>query len=810
MTGKPSESSERLSESLSERELEILACLAEGLSNHEIANKLFLAEQTVRWYNSQIYSKLAVGNRKEALERAKTLGLLDKAPPAASASVISAKHNLPAQATPFVGRQQELDDISALLKDDPTCLITILAPGGMGKTRLALEAARLQIGRYADGVIFVPLAPLGNPNDIVTAIAENIGFSFYGENAPAQQLTDFLRDRSMLLVMDNFEHLLDGAQLVADLIQAAPKLRIMTTSRERLNLHGETLYTIRGLEFPTWETPEDALQYDAVKLFMQSAHRVRPAFELQTPDLDYLARICRLTAGMPLGIELAAGWVDVLSLQEIAAEIQKGIDILETEMRDVPERQRSIRATFEHTWERLTEDEKTVFMRLSIFRGGFTGAAAQAIAGAGVRSLRQLTNKALVQVAPDGRHDIHELLRQFGAEKLTALGEAKTVQAKHAAYFADFMAERKQETRNSRQLEALELIDRDFENVRSAWLHVVNNQEWDQLPKFLHSLWFYFNLRTRGQEAVELFEYTVNVLQSVPATEKTELALARVLAQLGWFYNDIGYSERGAFSADEAIRILRQHQSPDDLLFAFQSRHNVAHFISPYQSEVALSISQEGLALARQIGDKSWEGYFLVYLGIVLIQKHDAALALQLAQEGLLILEVLGDRVGITSAYALLFTIMFREEKFDQARSWLQKAEPLNKALGQRFWLARLDTLYGRTDLREHKFAAAHVHLRKSLQLFWDAGYSWAILQPLIPIVQLFVEENQTEYAVEILAFIYKCLPLFQQSDEDVGDLREQIEAKLEPERFAAAWARGEERELGAVVSELLAELEDG
>src|SRR6185503_15165002 len=157
----------------------------------------------------------------------------------------------------------------------------------------------------------------------------------------------------------------DGAQLVADLIQAAPNVRLMTTSRERLNLRGETVYTLRGLDFPTWETPDDALQYDAVKLFMQSAHRVRPDFELQARDLDFLARICRLTAGMPLGIELAAGWVDVLSLEQIATEIQQGIDILETEMRDVPERQRSIRATFDWTWERLTEDEKTAFMRLS-------------------------------------------------------------------------------------------------------------------------------------------------------------------------------------------------------------------------------------------------------------------------------------------------------------------------------------------------------------------------------------------------------------------------------------------------------------
>ncbi|MEO8397602.1 MAG: LuxR C-terminal-related transcriptional regulator, partial [Chloroflexota bacterium] len=444
MTDIHSGSTEDLSDPLTIREQEILLCMAEGLTNQEIANQLYLAERTVRWYNSQIYSKLAVGSREEAIERARALGLLATR---VTAPAAAGKHHLPAQATPFVGRRDELGELAILLNDPDTRLITILAPGGMGKTRLALEVARMQLGRYADGVCFVPLAPLNAVGDIVTTIAENIGFSFFGENAPEHQLINFLSERSMLLVLDNFEHLLDGAPLVVDLIQTALSVRVLTTSRERLNLRGETIYTLRGLEFPTSETPEDALEYEAVKLFMQSAHRVRPDFKIRTDQLGYLARICRLTAGMPLGIELAAGWVDVLALEHIAAELQKGLDILETEMRDAPERQRSVRATFERTWKRLSAEEACVFMRLSVFRGGFTVEAAQVVADADVRSLRKLTNKTLVQVSPDDRHDLHELLRQFAVEKLAASGEQEQIQAKHAAFFADFMAERKQDIR---------------------------------------------------------------------------------------------------------------------------------------------------------------------------------------------------------------------------------------------------------------------------------------------------------------------------------------------------------------------------
>ena len=320
----------------------------------------------MKWNNSEIYGKLGVKNRDEAIERATALGLLDNnIDPDATRSTV--QHNLPESVTRFIGRKQEIHDLSQLLSNEDKRLITILASGGMGKTRLSMEVARAKIGDFSDGMYFVPLAPLTSASDIVTTIAENIGFRFSGENPPEQQLINYLKDSEMLLILDNFEHLLEGAGLVSDIIKSTPDIKIIVTSRERLNLRGEHIYRLRGLQFPTWETPDHAMDYDAVKLFVQSAKRIRADFELHTDDLDFMARICRLTAGMPLGIELAAGWVDLLSLEKIADEIQKGIDILETDLRDVPERQQSIRVVFEQTWDRLTEDEQAVFAKLSIF-----------------------------------------------------------------------------------------------------------------------------------------------------------------------------------------------------------------------------------------------------------------------------------------------------------------------------------------------------------------------------------------------------------------------------------------------------------
>ena len=425
-------------ESLTDREHEILKLIAEGHTNREIAGRMHLAYKTIKWYNTQLYSKLGVSNRDDAIQQAQLRGLLETENDAQPVNDLP--HNLPHQTTPFIGRQQELSHLAQLIDNPNTRLLTILAPGGMGKTRLALAAAAQQLTHFVDGGFFVPLAPLSSPDDIVTAIAENVRFSFYGSEPPKQQLFGYFQERNVLLLLDNFEHLLDGAPLVADLLKAAPNVTVLATSREKLNLSGETVFTLSGMHFPTWETPEDALQYDAVELFMQSALRVRPDFELQTHDLTYLARICRLTAGMPLGIVLAAGWLDILSLERIAGEIQQGIDILETEQRDVPERHQSVRATFNYSWARLPTAEQSAFMKLSVFRGGFTTDAAQTVAAANVRSLRRLTNKSLVQALPDGRYDIHELLRQYAEEKLQSGGDADTIYATHKDYFGGFYA----------------------------------------------------------------------------------------------------------------------------------------------------------------------------------------------------------------------------------------------------------------------------------------------------------------------------------------------------------------------------------
>jgi predicted ATPase/DNA-binding CsgD family transcriptional regulator len=798
-----------LRDSLKPREIEVLRLITDGLSNREISENLFISVETVKWYNKQIYSKLDVSGRKEAAQKAQQLSLLDDSTQP-DIAVDTAKNNLPQETTPFIGRTHDIHAIQTLLQDAENRLVTILAPGGMGKTRLSMKVARSQIGRYADGIFFIALAPLSSPNDIVTTIAENIGFVFHGEQTLTQQLANFLKDRTMLLIMDNFEHLLEGASLVSDIVKSTQNINIVITSRERLNLHGENVYSLRGLEFPEWETPADALEYDAVKLFMSSAQRARTDFDLHDNDLDYLSRICKLTAGMPLGIELAAGWVDALSLEQIANEIQQGIDILETDMRDVPERHRSLRATFERTWNRLTDDEQAIFSRLSVFRGGFTLPAAQAVAGANARHLRKLAQKALVQNENNDRYAIHELLRQYGESKLLETPEPAAIQAKHAIYFTDFIANCKDDLKASGQLDALERIDAEFENVRLAWIYVVDHHQWDQLPKFLYSLWFYCDIRSRSQEVINLFEYAMQTLQSMKPSSETQLALGRIMAWIGWFYQDLGFRPRAIDICEEAIRILKPYDSKEDLLIACQTILLVSEIGQDVEN--VSSLEQFSYQLAQELGDRNWQARNLIFEDL----RHDPN-ALYKIKQAQSIFEELGDQQGQRMCSLSEARLMFRQGEVQIAEELVRRAERLVAPFKSAWHHAESYRCLGLIAVYQNNYEHARYYLYQSLQLLWDAGYSQFATGILVRIAQVLYFEGQLERAVEIVSLlhnvpathrdIYNGMDRGWNMPVQYDDLCIELEDSLSPDQFTMVWSRGQELDLSKLVADLLSEM---
>ncbi len=427
--------------------------------------------------------------------------------------------NLPTALTPFLGRERELAELARLLADPKLRLLSIVGPGGMGKTRLAVEGARREVERYTDGIYFVPLAPLQMVEDIVPAIASVLGFSFQTDaRPPKQQLLDYLREKSLLLVLDNFEHLIDGARLVSDILQAAPQAKILVTSRERLRLSGETIYQLEGMDFPDWETPSDAEAYSAVQLFEQSARFAQPDFLLQPDELVYAVRICRGVYGTPLGILLAASWVGALSLEEIAAEIERSLDFLASDLRDLPDRQSSLHAVFDHSWRLLSEEEQTALRQMSIFRGGFTRQAAQEILDAGLPLLTALLHKSLLQRAETGRYELHELVRQFTAEKQSQDPASALGHERHARYYLTLLRQQIDDLTGNRLQARLANVASDLENMRAGWAWATENGDVQSIGAALDDLCRFYEWQGRYADGAAISRLAVDAARVLRET----------------------------------------------------------------------------------------------------------------------------------------------------------------------------------------------------------------------------------------------------------------------------------------------------
>ena len=628
---------EGLIDELTWREHEVLALLAERLTNREIGDRLHLTENTVKSHVGNIISKLGVKNRRQVIERATELGLLDSD----RNSTPKPTRALPAELTPFIGRTKELTEIRRLLGE--TRLLTLTGSGGIGKSRLALHVASNLRDEFENGVFFVSLAPISSGKHIVPTIAEAIGFPLSTDESPIDQLLAHLRRRQLLLVLDNFEHLPDGVDIVTEILQKAPNVKVLATSRENLKLQVETVLSITGMGFPNQETSADLQAHDAIELFLHCIRRVQPEFNPDVDDLRQLTHICRLVEGMPLAIELAAGWTNVLSPEELASEVQQGLDILTSEMRDVPERHHSMRAVFDQSWSLLDQAEREVFMRLSVLRGGFTREAGQAVTGASLQSLAGLVNKSFLSHDPtSGRFEIHELLRQYAQEQLgkTPEGSVSALEA-HADYFANFMEHRWEHLRDHRQKAALTEIDADLENIRTAWRYRVDQVNVAQMIMFVNTLWLVYWFRGWNHGGEELFREVVNALSLGHTDEETESVKALALAHQGFFKTWLGFADQGYNLAKEGVEILERLDRPFELALALGSLNLAADFLTRYDEGV--KAAQKMLDIAKEQDDKWLLAFSLYKVSVSNPPKRDHAESRRVAQASMNLYEELGE-----------------------------------------------------------------------------------------------------------------------------------------------------------------------
>ena len=718
-----------MSVTLTERELTVLECFARRQTNAEIARDLSLSVGTVKWYAQQIFNKLGVSNRKDAVTQAQALGLF--AIGSKTETTQPVPHNLPAQPTPFIGRNHDIDSLVTLLQKPDCRLLTILGPGGMGKTRLAIELTKQSAVDFAAGAVFVDLQAVDSTELLPTSIAEAVGLTFSGKQPPLAQLIRYLADKALLLTLDNFEQLIEAAHFLADLLAQAPNLKILVTSRELLNLQEEWLFPIGGLSFPKDLADEAWLTYEAVRLLIERVQRIRPNWEAEI-DRQAIIRICQLVEGMPLALELAAVWARSLSMAEIAAEIEHDLTILQTSLRNIPSRHQSMELVFDQTWAQLSVEEQSVFARLSVFRGSFERKATQAVAMASLPILNALVEKSLLRHSHDGRYSMHELLRQFALEKLKQTGdEAEQVARRHSRYFAEFTAQCYERYLVGQFRAVIADLMLEFDNLRAAWHWLINQMQVEQnqafaleyLSMFTHPLaWFYrqWSRYVAGKAAFQAAETALgNLLTSddLPSDfyEQIKVERARLQTRLATLCYFIGEYEQVDTLIESALPIMQEVQLIEEEAFALEVRARIVRRRGDYAQTKALA--QRVGDLYRQAGNEFGTIMALNHIAVTAADEGDYALAEHTGAQIADYYRQLNDTASLCRTLNNLGNTYIRQGKHQAAKPVLEEAYTLAQEDNNRFALVMTRTNLAHVARELGNFAEAETHNRASLAL---------------------------------------------------------------------------------------------
>ncbi|MBD3369862.1 tetratricopeptide repeat protein, partial [Candidatus Fermentibacteria bacterium] len=552
----------------------------------------------------------------------------------------SRPNNLPEQLTPFVGRKREMAELVELISNPSCRLITITGIGGIGKTRLALQLGSELLNEFEDGVFFVPLAGVSESGQVVPAMAESLKLSFSGRDEATKELMDYLRGKSMLLLLDNFEHVLDAAAVVSAILSSAPGVAIVVTSRIRLDVSAEHAYELEGLEFPPPVSGTPLSEYSSVELFLQSLRRHSPFTETTESDLEQILGICRMVSGVPLGIELAASWVRVLSLGEIIKEIGQGLELLSSQTRDFPDRHRSMRTVFEYSWELLDEADRRSFSDVAVFRGGFTREAAAEICGTSLASLRSLIDKSLLHRRPDGRYEVHELLREYAWEKATQdSNRAERVEKAHRDHYCGLLHAYRDSVYGSDAPRVYERIAAELGNITRAWNSAVEAAETDLLERACPALSAFLLGRGFLTEGEALFARAAGSLQN--GDERVRALMG--ISQAG-FLSRLTRYDRAAEIYRESLKVLTNH---DDRRGMINSLYGLggAHMRMGRLDKARETLS-ECLEMSREMGDDRLVARSLLGLGDVENHLFNSDRAIELCRESSRLFGELGDSYG--------------------------------------------------------------------------------------------------------------------------------------------------------------------
>ena len=699
--------------------------------------------------------------------------------------------------TSFIGRESELDTATNILTSDTCRLLTILGAGGIGKTRFALQLVKRLQDNFADGAYIIDLQRIDTPDLLVSAIAESLPINIAQQAHPLEQVLLYLQERDLLLFLDNFEHVLDGAEVLSALLDAAPKLTLLTTSREALRLQEEHRFMLAGLDVPVPNSTEPELgRSSAISLFLDRARQVRHDFNA---NLVQIATICRLVDGTPLAIELAAVWVQVLDVNEIIHEIQTCLDFLETDLRNVPVRHRSIRAVFHGSWERLTADEQRTLKRLSVFQSSFDRASAEAVAETRLQTLFALRDKSLLYITADGRYTLHELIRQYALEALEADDEAclRTYQA-HSQHYAQRTQQFGEGLRNQEQISVLVDVQQDLQNMRAGWLYALSHTDETLMKDYLLGLMLYYQMRSRTAEALMLLTPSESQFKSLSNNMRGQIQLLR-----GWLLIMLWQNEEGVEATWEALQILGEDYPAWACMALVPALNHPELLGERYQYIVDLV--DEVLPRVQETWQKAW---WLKVSGEIAFIAGDYQTASDYLKQSSDCFQQIGDSWGATWANGNLGVALAEQGRFVEAGNYYRQNIEICREVGDISGLVDTINKLAYLALLQSNHTEADAIIQTGLDTaITQSAPAGSLTYLLDTLAKLRLAQKLLPEAVDILT-VLRQTSLVQHGwrESEVTELDTRIEAlrtQLDRTTFELARQRGQSMSLSDIVHHL-------